>query len=71
MHDSHATVGGKAIKLPNALTLAGSERTLSASFTPGIGIDHVTWEGQSATVIVLPGKLLLILLGLLLVTVVA
>jgi hypothetical protein len=68
LHSEHATDGGKAIKLPNALTLAGAQRTLSASFTPGVGLDHVSWEGQSATIIVLPGKLLLILLGVIMIS---
>jgi hypothetical protein len=66
LHGSRATEGGKAIKLPDAVTLAGSERTLTASFTPGYGIDHVHWNGQSATIIVLPGTILLILGGLIL-----
>ena len=68
LHNSRASEGGQKIKLPDAVTLAGSERTLTASFSPGIGIDHVTWNGQTATIIVLPGKLLLLLLGLVLFT---
>lgn len=66
VHDSRATVGGNSVKVPNALTLAGSQRTLTSRFTPSIGIDHVHWEGQTATVIVLPGTVLLILGGLIL-----
>jgi hypothetical protein len=41
-------------------------RTLTTSVSLGFGYDTVTWEGQTAHVIVIPVQLLPILLGLVL-----
>ncbi len=69
MEKPYAFADGHRVNMPSMLLLAGSSRTLSTVWqSPSVGIDHVTWEGQSATVIVLPGKLLLLLLGLLMLT---
>jgi hypothetical protein len=66
VHNEHASAGSQQIKLPSAVALAGSQRTITTSFRPGLGIDQVTWQGKAATIIVIPGQLLLMLLGLLL-----
>lgn len=64
VHNEHATEGALAIRLPNALTLAGTQRTISASFTPGWGYHTVTWEGQTAHVLVVPLVPILALLAI-------
>jgi hypothetical protein len=62
-----ATAGSSKILLPSALVLAGGSRTLTGvqASPPFIGIETVTYHGQSATVWILPGKTILITLGIL------
>jgi hypothetical protein len=69
VHNASALAGGQKVRLPDVVALAGSTRTVTTVWEhPGIGIDHVSWQGETKTIIVLPGQILLILLGLIMLT---
>jgi hypothetical protein len=68
INNPYAFGSGHRINLPSMLLLAGTSRTLQTQWTsPEVGYDTVTWEGQTAHVIVVPGQLVLALGALLLV----
>jgi hypothetical protein len=61
----YAYGSGHRINLPSMLLLAGASRTLQTEWTSaGLGYDTVSWEGQTALVIVIPLNLILVILGI-------
>lgn len=64
VHNASALAGGQKVRLPNVVALAGSTRTITSVWEhPGLGIDHVTWQGQTKTIIVVPLQLILLVVG--------
>jgi hypothetical protein len=55
---SNATAGGQRVTMPRVLVLARTSRSFTLPVHLGVGIQHVSYMGQTVTVIVLPGKLL-------------
>lgn len=64
VHNASALAGGQKVRLPNVVALAGSTRTITSVWEhPGSGIDHITWQGQTKTIIVVPLQLILLVVG--------
>lgn len=61
------SIGGSKVMFPGALVLGGNSRTLTTTWQrpPMIGYETVTWQGHSAHVLILPGKILVIVFGVL------
>lgn len=68
LNDQKISAAGSKVNLPSMLMLSGTSRTVVTVWQhPGYGIDHVSWQGKSGTVIVIPGTVLWIFIGLILV----
>lgn len=62
-------VDGTARKLPGALLLGGASKVQSGQIPLSWGINHVSYNGVSRTVIALPGTILVLGLGLMVIVV--
>jgi hypothetical protein len=67
LNDQRISAAGSKVNLPSMLMLSGGSRTVVTVWQhPSYGIDHVSWQGKSGTVIVIPGTVLWIFIGLIL-----